>query len=214
MVEIERSGQGELVTACSYPVREDITVSTTSERAARARRGVMALLLARSPDSEELRELASRMGVTATPYPKVTESQRNCILCGLCVTVCEEAIGAAAIGFAGRGVEKAVAPPFRLVAEDCIACGACAAVCPVGTIQIRHHPETKEIEISPFKARVPLLECASCGADVVPERVSRETERRIEMDWEKMRERALLCPACRRKKMAASMSDTAAPVGG
>ena len=214
MVEIDRGDWKELVTACNYPVRSDLVVSTTSERAKGMRRGVMELLLARSPDSPELQELASRMGVEGTPYPKVTESQRNCILCGLCVTVCEEAIGAAAIGFAGRGVDKAVAPPFRLIAEDCIACGACAAVCPVGTIQIRHHPQEKEIEISPFKARVKLQVCLECGADMVPRLVSEETDRRVDMDWEEMKERALVCPSCRRKKMAASLSATAAPVGG
>jgi len=214
MVEIERGDRKELVTSCNYPVRHDLIVSTTSERAVEVRRGVMQLLLARSPESEELRQLAARMGVDGTPYPKVTESQRNCILCGLCVAVCEEAIGAAAIGFAGRGVDKAVAPPFRLVAEDCIACGACAAVCPVGTIQIRYHREEKEIEISPFKARVKLQSCAACGADVAPLLVTEQVSRRTEMDWEEVKERALLCPSCRRKKAAASMSATAAPVGG
>ena len=106
------------------------------------RRGVMQLLLARSPESAELKELAARMGVTGTPYPTVTESQRNCILCGLCVAACEEAIGASAIGFAGRGVERVVAAPFRAPSEACIACGACAAVCPVGTIQVRIHEDS------------------------------------------------------------------------
>ena len=125
-----------------------------SEKAVRVRRGVMQLLLARSPESAELKELAARMGVTGTPYPTVTESQRNCVLCGLCVAACEEAIGASAIGFAGRGVERLVAAPFRAPSEACIACGACAAVCPVGTIQVRIHEDSGEAEISPFKSRV------------------------------------------------------------
>ena len=98
MVELGDGDRKQLVTSCNYPVRRDIVVSVTSERAVRARRGVMELLLARAPESEELKKLARRMGVKGTPYPTVTESQRNCILCGLCTSVCEEIIGRAAIG--------------------------------------------------------------------------------------------------------------------
>jgi NADH dehydrogenase/NADH:ubiquinone oxidoreductase subunit G len=103
MVELDRGDWKQMVTACNYPVRRDINVSVSSERAVRIRRGVMKLILARSPESSELKELAHRMGVKGTPYPTVTESQRNCILCGLCTSVCEEVIGQSAIGFAGRG---------------------------------------------------------------------------------------------------------------
>ena len=161
VVEIDRGGWWQVVTACNYPVRGDLTVRVNSARAIRGRRGVMQLLLARCPESPELRSLAARMGVDDTPYPKVTEAQRNCILCGLCVRVCEEKIGASAIATAGRGVERAVAAPFRMPSEDCIGCGACAAVCPVGTIVVRTHQD--EVEISPFKSRVKLLRCAGCG---------------------------------------------------
>ena len=122
----------------------------------------MELLLARAPESKELKELANRMGVKETRYPKVTESQRNCILCGLCVRVCEEIIGRAAIGFAGRGVDRSVAAPFRQPSEDCIGCGVCAAICPVGTIKVRVHKDQQEVEISPFKSRAKLLICERC----------------------------------------------------
>ena len=200
LVELDRGDWKQLVTACNYPVRRDITVSVSSERARKARRGVLELLLARSPESEELKELARRMGFEGTPYPKVTESQRNCILCGLCIQVCEEVIGASAIGFAGRGVERIVATPFRLASEDCIACGACAAVCPVGTIQVRIHEETGEAEISPFKSRAKLLLCEECGARMVTEPVNRDMLNRVKIQWEEFRKSARLCPECRRKR--------------
>ena len=202
MVEIlgQDGAPGPLVTACNYPVRRDITVSVSSERAVRVRKGVMQLLLARSPESWELQELARRMGVGGTPYPKVTESQRNCILCGLCVSVCEEVIGASAIGFAGRGVERAVASPFRQASETCIACGACAAVCPVGTIQVRIHADTGEAEISPFKSRSKLLICEECGVRMVSVPVAQAMSDRVKIDWEEFRRLARLCPECRRKQ--------------
>ena len=136
MVELDRGEWRQLVTACNYPVRRDIVVYVSSERAKQARQGVMELLLARAPDSQELKALAERMGVKQTHYPTVTESQRNCILCGLCVSVCEQVIGQAAISFAGRGAERTVAAPFRQPSEDCIGCGTCVERCPMETIEL------------------------------------------------------------------------------
>lgn len=205
MVELDRGDWKQLVTACNYPVRRDIVVSVSSERAVRARRGVMELLLARAPESEQLRDLAKRMGVEGTRYPKVTESQRNCILCGLCTSVCEEVIGRSAIGFAGRGVDRTVAAPFRQASEDCIGCGACAVVCPVGTIQVRIHEDTNEVEISPFKSRAKLLVCEECGKRMVSEPVAKEMLSKVKIDWTEFRDRVKLCPECRRKKTAEAL---------
>lgn len=202
MVELVEGERRQLVTACNYPVRRDILVDTSGERAVRARQGVMELLLARAPESEQLKELAGRMGVKGTPYPKVTESEHNCILCGLCVNVCEEIMGCSAICFAGRGVERTVAAPFQLAAEDCIACGACAVVCPVGAIQVQIHEDTGEAEIFPFKARVKLLVCRECGARMVSVPVAGQMFDRLKIDWEEFRRRAELCPKCRRKTAA------------
>jgi predicted molibdopterin-dependent oxidoreductase YjgC len=207
LVGIERKGELQMVTACNYPVRRDLTVNVSGEKPARVRRGVMQLLLARCPDSQELKELAARMGVSGTPYPKVTESQRNCVLCGLCTAVCEEAIGASAIGFAGRGVERAVAAPFRAPSEACIACGACAAVCPVGTIQVRIHEDSGEAEISPFKSRSKLLLCEGCGRRMVsvPVAAAMSDKFKGKIDWEEFRRRSRLCPECRRRQAAGAI---------
>ncbi len=209
---------GRLVTACSYLVQGDLEVSVSGARAAAARRGVIELLLARSPESPELRELAGRMGVGGTPHPRVTEGVQNCILCGLCVEVCEQMVGVSAIGFAGRGADETVAVPFGEPSTTCIACGACAAVCPVGAIRLRVHAAEGEAELSPFDTRVPLLVCAQCGKRPVgthplAEPLARKTLERLDgrttsppIDWGELRKLARLCPECRRKRAAAALA--------
>jgi hypothetical protein len=78
----------------------------------------------------------------------------------------------------------------------------------VGTIQVRIHEDTAEAEISPFKSRAKLLVCEECGARMVTEPVGDQTWsmlNKIKIDWEDFRERARLCPVCRRKKIAGAV---------
>jgi len=197
LVEIKQHNRTRIVTSCCYNVREGLEVSTTSEKAVKARRGVMELLLARSPESEPLKELAQRLGVQGGRLPTVTQSQRDCILCGLCVNVCREIIGASAISFVNRGVNRIVAAPFLQPSETCIGCGACAAVCPVGTIRVRWHED--EVEISPFKNRVRILKCGDCGAAVGSVPLLDKIRKKIGAT---LAPATALCPACKRKRAA------------
>ncbi len=198
MVELDRGGWTQLITACNYPVRRDIVVYTSSEKARKARRGVMELLLARAPESPELAALAARMGVEGTGFPTVTASQRNCILCGLCVRLCDEVIGQSAIGFAGRGAERSVTTPFREASDDCIACGACALICPVGTITMRLHEGQRDVEVSPFKSRAKLIVCEKCGLPIYSAPVSRKAISTVKLERKAFTECLRLCPKCRR----------------
>ena len=132
-VEVVRRGWSRLVTACNYPIRDEIEVLTASEKVLKGRRMIVELLLARCPDVPLLQQLAAELGVEK---PRFSLKEDDCILCGLCVRVCQLLVGANAISFVGRGVEREVATPFYELSEDCIACGACAFVCPTGAIKL------------------------------------------------------------------------------
>ncbi|MDY6797036.1 MAG: 2Fe-2S iron-sulfur cluster-binding protein [Actinomycetota bacterium] len=127
-VEIIRGGRSRLSASCSYPVQEGIEVRTNSERVRRARKILIELLLSSCPNSRTLQCLASEYGVTKIRF---RAEDRGCILCGLCVRMCEEQMQAGAIGFVYRGVGREVAMPFHQRSDICRECGACLYICPV-----------------------------------------------------------------------------------
>ncbi len=67
----------------------------------------------------------------------ISRNTDKCILCGLCVRVCEEVVGKSAIGLIGRGFNTVVQPELNknLADTDCIACGQCVALCPTGALR-------------------------------------------------------------------------------
>ncbi|NNG17318.1 MAG: FAD-dependent oxidoreductase [Gemmatimonadales bacterium] len=128
LVEVKKRKRSKLVTACLYPAEGGIEVDTRSEKVLKTRRMIMELLLARCPDSRPLQDLARQMGVHETRFNKKYE---DCVLCGLCVRVCQERMGRSAINFAHRGAKREVLPPFAVPNEVCQTCGACYAICPL-----------------------------------------------------------------------------------
>jgi NADH dehydrogenase/NADH:ubiquinone oxidoreductase subunit G len=128
VVEIVRGKRSRLVASCSCPVEDGMEIVTGSERVKRARRMIIELMLATTPNSRTLQCLASKYGVTKVRFKG---EDRRCILCGLCVRICDEQMSGGAIGFARRGVEREVSIPFHKTPEACRECGACLYVCPV-----------------------------------------------------------------------------------
>jgi len=133
-VEILRDGRSRLATACNYPIRDEIEVLTASDKVIRGRKMIVELLWARCPEAKVFRELAAQMSIEKPRFEPY--EGELCYLCGLCVRVCDELVGAKAISLVGRGVDREVATPFYMVSEDCIACGACEFICPTRAIKV------------------------------------------------------------------------------
>jgi len=160
IVEIKRGKRVRVVTACNFPIEGDgLEVSTNSERIRKDRRTVIELLLARCFSSPVIREFAARFGVFDTDLEK-TEGE-ECFLCGLCVNVCRDLIGQAAIGFESRGADRKTAVPFGKPSEDCIGCGACVYVCPTGCIKMEDLPGERMIDR--WMSLMPFFKCRGCG---------------------------------------------------
>ena len=134
-VEIISRGRSRLVTACNYPVEEGLEVRTSSSPVIMARKMLIELMLARAPKAKILQDLAQEYGVDKVRF-KMDREEELCILCGLCVRMCEEVVGVSAINFTKRGVEREVTVLPEISPEVCIGCGACASVCPTGLITI------------------------------------------------------------------------------
>ncbi len=134
-VEVSENGRSRLVTACNFTARKGIEVRTHTKRVLRARRVLIELLLARCPQAPLIQELARDFAVEKRRF-KVENPENDCILCGLCVRTCDEIVGAKAIDFSNRGVQKQVGTPFNIDSESCVACGACEHVCPTGAIKM------------------------------------------------------------------------------
>ena len=129
---VEATGARGLVASCVYPVAEGMEITISSPKAVEARRSSVELLLSNhnrncqqcSKNGHcELLNVAQLTGArdgafkgkkTSTTYdeltPSIVRDTSKCILCGRCVTRCQEAHGNGILGFENRGFETIVAP--------------------------------------------------------------------------------------------------------
>ncbi|MBM3334730.1 4Fe-4S dicluster domain-containing protein, partial [Candidatus Sumerlaeota bacterium] len=133
-VEVVRGRRRRLVTGCNYPVDEGIEVFTDNDRVRRTRRMILEMLLARCSEVPCIKELAAQYGIEKSRFGY--DPKERCILCGLCVRMCDDLVKANVLSFAYRGTERKVVTPFEqeMATDVCIVCGACAHVCPTGAI--------------------------------------------------------------------------------
>ncbi|MDF2626703.1 MAG: dehydrogenase [Symbiobacteriaceae bacterium] len=155
---VQVKGARGLVAACTTPVAEGMEIETDSPTVADARRDVLDLLVSNHPldcfhceacGDCALQDYAYQYGIKEGSYDgarrQVEVDDRNpffridyekCVLCGICVRMCDEVMGYGAIDFAGRGFTTLVSTPYGVSLDDsaCVFCGNCVQGCPVGAL--------------------------------------------------------------------------------
>lgn len=155
---VEVSGFAEAVASCITKVQEGMKIETNNAHIKELIRLNLELIISDHPmdcmtcescGNCLLQDLAYMYEVKEITYsgkvhekkvlqdnPFVYRDNEKCILCGRCIRMCDNVVGANAIGYAGRGFECEVVPAFEqsLLLTDCVFCGNCISTCPVGAL--------------------------------------------------------------------------------
>jgi len=156
LVEVE--GRPSPLVSCGLTAAPGMSIATRSDRLTAYRRDVISLILSDHPlrcvvcdkaGKCELQKYAYEFGLSESTFPVeisrtlyqddnpfFVRDHQACILCGKCVRVCDEVVGANAIEQAGRGFFAHVATPFdgAMVDSSCVFCGNCVALCPTSAL--------------------------------------------------------------------------------
>ncbi len=197
MVEVKENNRKRLVSACVYPIKEGIEVSTSTEEIEKIRKNIIMLLLLRSPNNEYIKKLGEEYNVAPPERYMDASEVEDCILCGLCVKACE-AMGRNAISFVQRGITKKVSTPYDEPSMDCLGCEACAEVCPTGAIKIEDRKDEKLIWYRGFG----MVKCSVCGKELIQENILEFVNEKLNTEEEP------ICDACKRKAVASKFKDS------
>lgn len=183
MVEIE--GERVLAPSCRREPTEGMVVSTNTDRAVKARKMVVELLLADQPPRDDAHDTGSllwhwadQMALSGSRFPRdadhVPEADRShqamavnldaCIHCNLCVRACREVQVNDVIGMAFRGAEAKIVFDMDdpMGESTCVACGECVQACPTGALMPSTRVDENQIYLGDADRAVDSL-CPFCG---------------------------------------------------
>jgi NADH dehydrogenase/NADH:ubiquinone oxidoreductase subunit G len=152
-----------LEAACTTPISPNMVVNTTNERVTRARKITLELILSNLNVEAEtldkngvntLLDLAEELGVDTHSLrfkpskmdapepvdnrnPVIIRDRDRCILCGRCVSACNELRNYGVLNFEGRGYHTNIVSGIvePLLDSGCASCGECVEVCPTGAFR-------------------------------------------------------------------------------
>jgi formate dehydrogenase major subunit len=181
MVEIE--GERVLAASCMRKPAVGMKVKSASERAYKAQKMVMELLVADQPERETSHDPASKFwgwaektGVTESRFPAAerwaTDASHPamrvnldaCIQCGLCVRACREVQVNDVIGMAFRNAGAKPVFDFDDPMGDstCVSCGECVQACPTGALMPAAYLDDAQVRTVYPDRKVDSL-CPYCG---------------------------------------------------
>lgn len=155
LVEIE--GQRRLQPSCATAVTEGMVVRANTPLIEETRSSMLDMLLANHPldcpicdkgGECELQNMVMAYGPRESQFrddkrvfhsedirlsPVIIMNVNRCIQCQRCVRMCEEVVGAVALGTIEKGMDTAVTG-FEGSLASCDQCGNCVEVCPVGAL--------------------------------------------------------------------------------
>ena len=201
MVEVIGGGQPGLTTSCTLPVAEGLEVETETTEVVTVRKVLLELYLSEAPGSQKIRELAKKYGVNRSRFTHIDIKAKGdrCVLCGLCVRVCDEILGIGAINYADRGTSTSINTPWYDASSACIGCGACEFVCPADAIDIYDQGDERIMETW-NKTSLKLKECEESMRRFATERVI-ELVRSKNINF--LKELEYLSPDAKMRKIAA-----------
>jgi len=180
---VEIDGMHEAVTSCTTRVSEGMVIKTNTKHIRDLVKTNLELLISDHPldcmtcesaGNCKLQDLAYEYDIKTSKYkgaihekkvltdnPFILRDNEKCILCGRCVRICDDIVGANALGYAGRGFESEIVPAFEqsLLESDCVFCGNCISTCPVGALQAKpYQGKGRPWEVEKIKTT-----CPYCG---------------------------------------------------
>ncbi len=161
---VEVKGERVLAPSCCRNVTQGMEVNATSQRAEKAQKMVLEMLLSDMPDvgykwndgdqtspHGELSDWASKLKVTVRDelkalrrvqpksdlsHPAMAVNLDACIQCNRCVRACREEQVNDVIGYARRGAQSEIVFDINdaMGESSCVACGECVQACPTGAL--------------------------------------------------------------------------------
>ncbi|THK39467.1 NADH-quinone oxidoreductase subunit NuoG [Ensifer sp. MPMI2T] len=211
LVEIE--GLRRLQPSCATVVTDGMVVRTNTPLIEETRSSMLDMLLANHPldcpicdkgGECELQDMVMAYGPRKSEFrdpkrvfhskdirlsPVVIMNVNRCIQCQRCVRMCEEVVGAVALGTVEKGMDTAVTG-FEGSLASCDQCGNCIEVCPVGALMSFPY----RYKARPWDLNETDTICPHCGTGCQLTVGARKGEfMRVRSDWEHGVNRETLC---------------------